>query len=163
MFGADALFSLWLLNLHRRKDRPNPSALRIIPTPPEITPGVGSSSGDLQHHYFLAMRARRRFRLRCCLKLHPRFGLPDLRRNRFSSRRAGHVSLIRLQLNHTLALAPQPGRSTSNQRVESREFHSIKPEETEAGRAQTLPNPEERAHALCCCDCADCTLTSSQH
>lgn len=45
------------LSLHRRKDRPNPPTLRIIPTPPEIPTRIGPCARHTNHHRFAAMGA----------------------------------------------------------------------------------------------------------
>lgn len=46
-----------LISLHRRKDRPNPPTLRIIPTAPEIPTRVGPRARYTNHHRFAAMGA----------------------------------------------------------------------------------------------------------
>jgi len=62
------------LSLHRRKDRPNPPTLRIIPTSPEIPTRIGPRARYANHHRFAAMGASGGFGSfgRCGR----RFGLP---------------------------------------------------------------------------------------
>ena len=63
-----------LISLHRRKDRPNPPALRIIPTSPEISTRIGPRARHTNHHRFAAMGAGGGFG--CFGRRGRRFGLP---------------------------------------------------------------------------------------